>query len=188
MEVTLRKRSWHYALNKWSLEKDPQFWSLCPYFWLTLYHIITSPFRAFGRYLIFRPVEWIFVPRGERSWESSTQRKAYASERISKVNAFLEKTETVFRRILSAIILTIFIGGFLGMLVMGVYKDGWGLLLELLSLMGLAIIIALAIGGITWLFSKFQESDTWNALKGMFYSIKNKVCPGINWRENNQNV
>jgi hypothetical protein len=188
MEVTLSKRSWHYALNRWSLEKDPQTWSLCPYFWMTIYFILTAPLRVIGRYLIIRPLEWIFVPRGERSWEERKPRSLRAERALNKTEAFLDKTEIVVRRSLGAIIVGTLLLGFIGLLIHGFMKEGWKVLWEMLILIGFSMGVVLCMGFIAWVFSKIGKSDTWTALKGMFYSIKNKVCPAINWKETNQNA
>lgn len=186
MEVTLSKQSWHYALNRWSFEKEPQTWSLCPYFWMTIYAILTAPFRAIIRYLIVRPLEWIFVPRGERRWED---RKSKSAPRpVTKISAYLEKTEVIVRRSLSVIITVGFLSIFIGALAYGIFKEGWKALAEMAILIGLSVGIAIFVVFITWVFSKLGSTDAWIGIKGMFYAVKNKVCPAINWKETNQNI
>ena len=185
MEVTLNKNSWHYALNRWSLEREPQTWSLCPYFWMTIWHIVSAPFRAVGRYLIVRPIEWIFVPRGERSWEDKKSRTSQTSE--NKINRFLEKSETVIRRGLGGLIIGLFLIMFFGLLAHGIMKDGWKAILLFSAVIASGILITLGIGLISMIASRFGSTDAWTAIKGMFYSIKNKVCPAINWTDKQSN-
>ena len=47
MEVKLNRNGWHRALQRWTFGKHaPQFNSLCPYFWTTIFCLIVSPFVA----------------------------------------------------------------------------------------------------------------------------------------------
>jgi hypothetical protein len=36
---------------------------------------------------------------------------------------------------------------------------------------------------VIWGLISFSETDTWKMVKGMSYSIKNKVCPMITWED-----
>lgn len=72
-------------------------------------------------------------------------------------------------------------------MVVYIMNNGFGLFaLKAVTLLGIAVgIIAFAFG-IFYLIHKFFHSDTWEATKGMAYSFKNKVCPAINWKGNEE--
>ena len=185
MEVTLRENSWHYRLNRWSLESDPNFWSLCPYFWLTLWHIFTFPFRVIGRYCILRPMEWLLVPRGQRSWETPAFTSAFEKPKpLSKAYRISIKLENIARKSIGYLILAACILIFGISIYMMIIKNEW---LEVLVtfgfIIGLWVVLMAFVIGLVWLKSKITETDTWNALSGMAYSIKNKICPAINWKK-----
>ena len=56
MEVTLKTTGWYNKLQKWTLGKNkPNLFSLCPYFWLTIFCIVISPFT-----LIYKCFNYIF--------------------------------------------------------------------------------------------------------------------------------
>lgn len=47
MQISLSRNAWHYKLQTKILGK-PQFSNFCPYFWLTIFCLIVSPFYYFG--------------------------------------------------------------------------------------------------------------------------------------------
>lgn len=49
MQVTLRKDSWHARLQGWTFGSVSWRQNLCPYFWLTVFCIIVSPFVLVGK-------------------------------------------------------------------------------------------------------------------------------------------
>ena len=50
LEIKLSKKSWHYGLQKFVLGREqPNLFSFCPYFWLTITCIFLSPFKLFYR-------------------------------------------------------------------------------------------------------------------------------------------
>lgn len=55
MEVTLSKRAWHVKLYKFVWGKQPPFFSLCPYFWLTIFNMLVAMIPV----AIFK---WIVIP------------------------------------------------------------------------------------------------------------------------------
>ncbi len=63
LEVHLSRSSWHYKLQGWVFgSNQPNFYSLCPYFWLTIFCIIISPIVLLVKgfiYGIFPFFKWI---------------------------------------------------------------------------------------------------------------------------------
>ena len=57
MEVKLKKNGWHKQLQVWTFGKyTPEFNSLCPFFWTTVFCALVSPFVATYKYLIKLPL------------------------------------------------------------------------------------------------------------------------------------
>ena len=53
MEVKLKRNGWHKKLQVWTFgDNAPNFNSLCPYFWTTVFCAMISPFVAVYKYLI----------------------------------------------------------------------------------------------------------------------------------------
>ena len=53
LEVKLSKNSWHYKLQGFILKEDrPELHSLCPYFWLTIFCLLISPFTLLYRLIM----------------------------------------------------------------------------------------------------------------------------------------
>lgn len=47
MEVSLKRDGWHCKIQRWTFgSKTPQFNSLCPFFWLTIFCLLVSPVVA----------------------------------------------------------------------------------------------------------------------------------------------
>lgn len=61
MEVTLNRNGWHAKLHKWVTGKQPTHWSLCPYFWKTLFFMAISPL-VLVREIVFYILDAIFNP------------------------------------------------------------------------------------------------------------------------------
>jgi uncharacterized membrane protein len=62
-------------------------------------------------------------------------------------------------------------------------KGAWMSFVYIFAWIGVTVTTIFVIWGIISLF----ETDTWKMIKGMSYSIKNKVCPMIVWEEKNEN-
>lgn len=56
MEVNLKSTGWYNKLQEWTLgEMKPELFSLCPYFWLTIFCILIIPFT-----LIVKSVKYVY--------------------------------------------------------------------------------------------------------------------------------
>lgn len=51
MQVKLSSNSWHAKLHIWTFGRVEMRHNLCPYFWLTVFCIIVSPFVALGKFV-----------------------------------------------------------------------------------------------------------------------------------------
>lgn len=62
MEIKLNKNGWHHKLQKFVFSDPPTFYNFCPYFWLTNFCILASPFVALfkGIMLLFQGIAWFF--------------------------------------------------------------------------------------------------------------------------------
>lgn len=63
MEVKLRRDGWHFRLQKWVFGEVPYQNNFCPYFWLTIFCLVASPFKLawLGVYAAFlRPLFKLF--------------------------------------------------------------------------------------------------------------------------------
>jgi hypothetical protein len=58
-------------------------------------------------------------------------------------------------------------------------KGAWLGIIYIFAWIGILTTSILAIWGVI----SFFETDTWRMVKGMSYSIKNKVCPMIIWED-----
>lgn len=80
MNYTLKKDGWHFRLQQWTFGKDmPRFNNFCPFFWLTIFCVIASPFTTIWKLLwkivdililpieyATRPIEWLMDKRKNR--------------------------------------------------------------------------------------------------------------------------
>lgn len=58
MEVKLKRNGWHKRIQVWTFgRKAPEFNSLCPFFWTTVFCVLVSPFVASFRYLVMFPLK-----------------------------------------------------------------------------------------------------------------------------------
>jgi hypothetical protein len=92
------------------------------------------------------------------------------------------KFSKLFRKILPIIYF-----GFVGllslfcifMMIVNLFKQKgvWLGFVYLFSVIGMLVVLLCII----WLIISFFETDIWKMIKGMGYSVKNKVCPIIKW-------
>ena len=179
MEVNLKKESWHFRLNRWSLRKDPHHWSLCPYFWLTVWHMIT-----FLPSLPFRAVEGlgdrlVSGTKIEGPINRTFDRIMMADEPkwMQRLGKWFDRSTTVGIKIWL---------GFIGSLVLlsfgsVIWTEGWIGLLKILMLIGGMLIGLVLVAFLTIGMGTITESDAWKMCKGMWRSFIDKACPGINW-------
>ena len=75
MEVNLKSNGWYNRLQAWTLgDAKPDLFSLCPFFWLTIFCMVISPFT-----LIVKFFKWII-----KGWDNKIQ---------SKIDKWLDKMD-----------------------------------------------------------------------------------------------
>jgi MFS family permease len=187
MKITLNKESWHSRFYKWAIKTEDLPKTLCPYFWIMLFIVLTSPVL-----IVVRSITWIFGKIGQLF-------KKKEKEILSEEEEFDRMIKQTRRMVLaSKIVLT---GSLLLLITMVTFvlwdvhhKHSWKEILVIffmfvgmittviLSIWGLiALIKALRIERITetriWIKTGAAFSIIWAALVG----IKEKACPIINW-------
>ena len=180
MEVNLKKESWHFRLNRWSLRRDPHHWSLCPYFWLTVWHMI-----IFLPRLPFRAVEGL----GDRLFGGTkiegAVNRAFDRIMMAEKPGWMEKLDSWFSRLDPQIFTKIWLGviGSIVLLTFGgiIWTEGWIGLLKILLVVGGLLAGIVLIAFLTIGMDRVRESDTLQMCKGMWRSFMDKVCPAINW-------
>jgi hypothetical protein len=62
-------------------------------------------------------------------------------------------------------------------------KGAWLGFVYIFAIIGGLVSLILLI----WMVISFFETDSWKMIKGMMYSTKNKVCPMITWKTDENN-
>lgn len=179
MEVNLKKESWHFKLNKWSQRKEPRHWSLCPYFWLTVWNLTIAPLR-----LPFRAAEWLgdrFI-KGSRldgAVNRTLGRMVMADTPVwmQKTESWFDRNGHVLRKIWIGFMLLLLASSFTAVVVSG----GWLVLLKFLGILLVAFVVLVGAALVTIGVDEIKHSEAWKMLKGMWRSFMDKACPGIIW-------
>jgi hypothetical protein len=108
----------------------------------------------------------------------------YVKKEPSKFSKWFKRNDRVinkwFGRIyfgsLLSMLLVVVVGGIIELFKQ---KGAWLGLVYIFACIGVTATCFLII----WLIVEFFSSDTWEIVKGMGYSVKNKVCPMIKWDE-----
>jgi len=190
MLVHLSETSWHSRFYKLVKGVYPtyEFKSLCPYFWTIVFYILCSPLilvwkilKLVLNFLVVKPICRMI----DRSILKSIN-KPYKEP--TKFEKWWDKHGGTIGKWVGRIWISIIIA--LALLVLGfaVYdlfhkKGVWLGLIYLFAVIGITTTLILIIFGIL----EFKDSDTWRMIKGMGYSVKNKVCPMIKWDEKLKN-
>ena len=155
--MKLSKKSWHYKLNMWYTEGVPR--SLCPYFWRTVWYIVTLPITI----VLFIPWGIVLLITGDR--------------------------ENIVEEYPRALAMDILLGAAFCMIAIFWHlnpKEGdpWVVVwvLGLTSWLLLVIILIVYIGS---LFEKrVQKKEKKPNILGEYLKArKNKYCPIIEWEE-----
>lgn len=189
MEISLSKQSWHARYYNWVKGYYPtyEFKSLCPYFWTILTLVLLSPvivlWKVFNKLMVKSTdnvisylVKESFNQPSKPRKESSKFSKWY-DRRGEKIVEWFSKVYLITMGLIALIVIISSI------VILFQEKGAW---------LGFVYIFAI-IGGITtfilslWGIISFFETDSWKMIKGMMYSTKNKVCPMITWKNNEDN-
>lgn len=175
MEVRLTRNSWHTRLYRWAYGSEPRYWSLCPYFWTIVICLIASPVI-----LIFKAVGIIrHEPRHHKPAKPQPKLTATQLKKEAKLAELRDRRNLRLAKFL----LTLLAGLFVFAMVSGFQEKGWFFLIELVAFVIFLPIVTLMIIGISWISSKAENSDSWNAIVGMVRAGWDKVCPAIDWQE-----
>jgi hypothetical protein len=178
MQVLLSKNSWHAQYYNWVKGYYPtyEFKSLCPYFWTIVSFVLLSPvfilwkgFKSLVK-LTEKPIEKIIVSTVGKP----TKIGKWYERNEKKISKFFGYAYFGFMMLLLIIVL-------IGSFIQSIEKYGLGMTLVFtFAMVGALVTLFFVIWGIISIF----ETDTWRMIKGMSYSIKNKVCPMIEWKIN----
>lgn len=179
MEVNLKKESWHFKLNKWSQREEPRHWSLCPYFWLTVWNLIIAPLR-----LPFRAAEWLgdrFIKgsRVEGVVNRTLDRVIMADTPVwmQKIDRWFDRNSHIIRKIVLTVLLLFLVSLFTAAVIF----EGWLAFLKFLCIILVALAMTVGTALVTVGLDAIKHSEAWKMLKGMWRSFMDKACPGIIW-------
>lgn len=176
MIINLSRASWHANYYKWVKGNYPtyQFKSLCPYFWTIVFLILCFPLilvlKTLGTIKRVIPIK------------KSTKRYSELDKEQTKFSKWWNKNQDLIVKWFGRIwigVMCLFLILSLGFLVYDLFhKKGFYLgLIYILSIVGATTLFFLLTFGIF----QFFDSDIWKMIRGMAYSVKNKVCPMIKW-------
>jgi hypothetical protein len=183
MLVNLSRSSWHSKYYNFVKGYYPtyEFKSLCPYFWTIVTLILLLPviliWKGFKTFVVTPTKKIVKVVKKEPKYKPY---KPYKEP--TKFIKWCQRNDSKITKGFQYLYFGLMGGLLVLMISVGVYNlfstEGF--------LMGVVYIFA-GIGALTttvltvWGIISFFETDTWTMIKGMSYSIKNKVCPMITW-------
>jgi hypothetical protein len=180
MLVNLSRSSWHSKYYNFVKGYYPtyEFKSLCPYFWTIVTLILLLPviliWKGFKTLIVSPTKKIVKITKKEpknKPYKEPTKFIKWCQRNDSKITKGFQY---------------LYFGLMGGLLVLMITAGLYDLFSTKGFLMGLIYIFA-GIGALTtsvlsiWGIISFFETDSWKMIKGMSYSIKNKVCPMITW-------
>lgn len=175
MLVNLSRNSWHSELYNYVKGNYPtyDFKSLCPYFWTIVSYLLLSPVIVLWKVLnslLGEPIKKGILLVFDRP-PSKIQVKKEPSK-FSKL--FRKIAPIIYFGFLGSIIFLCIV-----MKIIDLFKQKgvWLGFVYFFSVIGMTVVLFCII----WWIISFFETDTWKMIKGMGYSVKNKVCPTIKW-------
>ena len=182
MLVNLNRNSWHSKYYNFVKGYYPtyEFKSLCPYFWTIVSYILLSPVIVFWK--IFKKVTVKPIQKAIMNGVGRALSEPYKKKEPNKFWKWWDrndgKIEKWFQRIyfgmIGLVVLIILVAA-----IIQLFKDkgAWMGIIYIFAWIGALVTSVFVIWGII----SFFETDAWRAVKGMSYSVKNKVCPMIKW-------
>ena len=161
--IILSKSAWHYRLLKWVKSTDPNFYSICPYFWT----IVTL--------IVFFPLVILVKYAGIDKYD------AKELNMVEKLLRYLSKS--IVYIIAGIFILSAIIG--LGLLIYGIITKGFTKngIIEFLILMGVALSVCGIVLGTIYGSSKLKNSHTGQLIGSYLEAKKNGICPQLLWKD-----
>lgn len=186
MLVNLNRHSWHSEYYNFVKGHYPtyEFKSLCPYFWTIVSFILLSPVILTWKlikHLTVKPIQKAIIYGVGKAVS-----EPYEKKEPSKVRQWFTKNDKKigewFGRIyfgsLGIILIIVIIGSIIELFKQ---KGAWLGFIYIFAFIGLIVTTVFVLWGII----SFFETDLWRMIKGMGYSVKNKVCPMIVWDKKN---
>ena len=190
MQVSLSRHSWHSKYYNFVKGYYPtyEFKSLCPYFWTIVSFVLLLPVILIWKglkllsKLSIKPIQKAIVYGVGKALS-----EPYVKKEPGKFSKWFKRNDKTinkwFGRIyfgsLLLMLLVVVVGGIIELFKQ---KGAWLGFVYIFACIGVTATCFLII----WLIVEFFSSDTWEMVKGMGYSVKNKVCPMIKWDEKNE--
>jgi hypothetical protein len=185
MLVNLSRTSWHSKYYNFVKGYYPtyEFKSLCPYFWTIVSFILLLPVILLWKglksllKLTVKPIQKAIIHGVGKAVS-----EPYVKKEPSKFSKWFKRNEITIGKWVGRIYFGFLAIAALVILVAAtiqLFKDkgAWMGLVYIFAWIGVLATSVFTIFGIVHFF----ETDTWDMIKGMGYSIKNKVCPMIKW-------
>ena len=186
MLVTFNRYSWHSRYYNWVKGVYPtyQFKSLCPYFWTIVSYILLSPVIVLWKIfksVAVKPITKAIDDRIKRKFDKILS-EPYVKKEPSKFFKWFDKHsdtiekwgQRIYFGMIGLVVLIILVAAIIQLFK---EKGPWMSFIYIFAWIG-AITSSVFI---VWGIISFFETDAWRAVKGMSYSVKNKVCPMIKW-------
>jgi hypothetical protein len=187
MLVSLSRESWHAKYYNFVKGYYPtyEFKSLCPYFWTIVSFVLLLPVILIWKglkllsKLLIKPIQKAIVYGVGKALS-----EPYIKKEPGKFSKWYDKNGKSIGKWMGRI----YIGSMLSLLALVLIgsliqlfqeKGAWLGIIYIFAWIGILTTSILTIWGII----SFFETDTWRMVKGMSYSIKNKVCPMIIWED-----
>lgn len=182
MLVNLSRNSWHSEYYNFVKGNYPtyDFKSLCPYFWTIVSYILLLPviliWKGF-KYLTVKPIQKAIYRGVDKALSEPYEKKEpnrfwkWYEKNDDKIGKWFGK---IYFGLLGLAFLVI-----LGTAIIQLFKEkgAWIGIIYIFACIGAIVTTVFVFWGV---FS-FFETDVWKMIKGMGYSVKNKVCPMIKW-------
>jgi hypothetical protein len=192
MEVSLSQHSWHAKYYNFVKGYYPtyEFKSLCPYFWTIVSLVLLSPvivswkvikplikgtIKSAGNVIAISVDKVLSQPSNPRK-EPSKFSKWY-DRNGKKIGDWFGK---IYLITMGLIALIVIIGS---IVILFQEKGAWLGFVYIFTIIGGLV----SLFSLIWLVISFFETDIWKMIKGMIYSTKNKVCPMITWKNDENN-
>jgi hypothetical protein len=192
MEISLSRHSWHAKYYNFVKGYYPtyEFKSLCPYFWTIVTLILLSPVIVIWK--VLKPLikgtiksagNVIAISVGKVLSQPSKPRKKpskfskWYDRNGKKIGEWFGK---IYLITMGLIALIVMIGSIVNMFHV---TGAWLGFVYIFAIIGGLVSLILLI----WMVISFFETDSWKMIKGMIYSTKNKVCPMLTWKTDENN-
>ena len=192
MEVSLSRNSWHAKYYNFVKGHYPtyDFKSLCPYFWTMVTLILLLPailiwkgiksivkgtVKSAGN-VIASSVDKVFSQPIKPHKAPSKFSKWY-SRNGDKIGEWFSKIYLITVGLMALTLLIV------GIVTLFQENGAWLGFVYIFAFIGAFVSLVLLI----WMVISFFETDSWKMIKGMIYSTKNKVCPMITWKNDEDN-